>query len=104
MKIEVAGGETTIARHNFQSGTLSIGANNASGLVDATIYIKDLETGANVAQGRTYTSASSNPKVFQMNPGRYEISLKALGKNAGQTARLTVVVKAGESMENMHRF
>lgn len=81
-----------------------IGANSASGLVDAVIKIKDVNTNKSAASGRTYTSPSSNPKKFILIPGTYEVTLTALGDHKGKKETFTIVVKQGASTEKIIKF
>jgi Ca-activated chloride channel family protein len=102
--IVVEGNTAKAFTHNFSSGTLLIGAKSGATLVDATVNIYDKNTGKNVAGGRTYTAATSNPKKFQLTPGTYEVEVKALGDFKGKTAKFTVTVEAGKTLEKVENF
>ena len=91
------GGSVAVA-HAWESATLKLGAARDGELVDATVHVKSVETGKTVAQGRTYTSASSNPKTFILLPGDYLVSVKEL---RGETRTIEVTLPAGESVERM---
>jgi len=88
--------------HNFESGTLRIGAVSDSALVDAVVQVVDAASGATVAQSRTYTSASSNPKAFELLPGRYRAIAKAIKSKAKKSLEITVV--AGKAAEHAIDF
>lgn len=96
-KVEIQAGETTVLTHAFEQATLTVGATNAGGLQDATISIRDKAHNQSVAQGRTYTSASSNPQSFLLSPGTYEVTVKALKYSGQATQTFTVTLKSGES-------
>ena len=102
--ILVAAGKETPVTHYFTSGIAMIGANSSSGLVDATVRIIDKTTGKAIANGRTYTSENNNPRKFILQPGTYEVRLKALGAHKGKTATLTMEVKAGETNTQVTTF
>ena len=78
----LAGGATVSLSHAWQSGELKVGARQGNALVDATVGVHLKKTGANVANGRTYQTASSNPKIFTLEPGEYEVRFNAV-KPAG---------------------
>jgi len=89
-----SGGALKLA-HHFKSGELKVGAVQGSALVDATINIYTKKGRTNVANGRTYQSAGSNPKTFILEPGEYEVLLTGV-KPAGlgkKTMNVTVTEK-----------
>jgi len=88
--------------HNFESGTLRVGAISGGALVDATVQVVDAASGVAVAQSRTYTSASSNPKSFELPPGRYRVIAKAIKSKAEKS--LEVSVAAGKMAEHAVDF
>ncbi|NUQ22322.1 MAG: VWA domain-containing protein [Saprospiraceae bacterium] len=95
----LAGAATVSLSHAYQSGELKIGARQDSSPVDATVGIYSKKTGANVANGRTYQTAASNPKTFILEPGEYEVRLNAV-KPAGLGKKtLTAVVTAKGTTE-----
>jgi Ca-activated chloride channel family protein len=91
------GGRAEVS-HDWQSGTLKLGASRGGELVDATLYLVNVETGKAIGQGRTYTSASSNPKTFILEPGDYRVQVKEI---RGERREITVTVGAGEVVERM---
>lgn len=90
--------------HNFESGIAMIGAKTGSGYVDASVKITEVKTKEIVAAGRTYMSASSNPKKFQLNPGTYTVQIVGLGINKGKNDSYTIVVTAGKTVEKISTF
>lgn len=84
--ITVSGGEINEIQHDFKSGTAKIGVNGSFGPVDARIKIIDTATGTVVATGRSYTSESSNPRLFTLTPGTYNVEVEAVDiEGSGRT-------------------
>ena len=102
--VVLTGGETKQLEHNFKTGIAMIGAHSQSKLVDATVGIVVEDTGQKVTGARTYTSDSSNPRKFVLNPGIYKVTMRSLGKYAGKEKVFTLVVKAGETVEKNVEF
>ncbi len=96
-------GQNTI-EHNFSSGKAFVGANSASGLVDAVVKIVDPVTGKTIAQGRTYKSASSNPKEFLLCPGTYEVRVECLGDHKGKNESFSMEIQAKGNFERVLNF
>lgn len=103
-KIEIKPGETTEVSHNFQQAILKVGATNQGDLQDATIGIRDKNSAVAIAQGRTYTSSSSNPKSFILSPGTYEIRVKALKYSGEAVKTITVTLEAGKTYEETAKY
>ena len=103
--VVVEPGKTTDISHNYKTGKARIGVKSGETLVDATINIKEKKSGTWVAGGRSYTSASSNPKEYILNPGIYEVLIKAVKKEmAGKSETFTIEVKQGETITKMTNF
>ncbi|MCO6492939.1 MAG: VWA domain-containing protein [Phaeodactylibacter sp.] len=102
--VEVRAGETREIEHRFKSGIARIGASSAAGLVDATVKIAEAAGKKNVANGRTYTSDSSNPKAFTLTPGTYEVTVTALKEHKGKKETFTIEVKEGATVEKIANF
>ncbi len=92
--------------HEFVSGTLKVGALQGEGgeLVDATIYVLDFASGKAVGQGRTYTSERSNPKTFELPPGKYRVKVKAVRLEGKPSKEVEMTVEAGKTAEHMVDF
>lgn len=93
--VAVIGGERTELSHDFTSGTLSIGTQRSGALVDATVNVFD-SSGRNIGGGRTYSSASSNPKSFVVAPGSYTVRIAEI---RGDKREVPAVVAAGDITE-----
>ena len=77
--IEIKAGETVEETAQFSGGTLKVGAFEGEKFMDAIVYITNPDTDEQVTQGRTYKSSKTNPKTFELSPGTYDVSVKALG-------------------------
>ena len=102
--VSVKAGGTTEVAHNFESGTVMIGATAPEGRIDAVINIVDQDADRSVAGGRTYTSPTSNPKQFVLNPGTYQVNIKALGTHQGKKDSFILEIKAGETIKKTSKF
>ncbi len=103
--VKVESGKTIDVTHNFKSGIALIGVTSGSALVDAVVAIKEKKSKRGVAGSRTYTSASSNPREFMLNPGIYEVSVSAVKKeHAGKKETFTIEVKQGETVTKIINF
>ncbi len=102
--VTISAGETKEVQHSFLTGIVMIGAKSTSGLVDAAVTIKESATKQNIDGKRTYTSESSNPRKFILNPATYEITVAALGDLAGKKETFTIQVKQGETIEKTIQF
>lgn len=92
--IEIRGGERKDISHEFESGALNVGVKSAAGLIDAVVSVKPMGGGPAVAQGRTYTSANSNPKSFELATGKYLVEVKQV-KGEGKASFEVEITKGG---------
>ena len=103
--IEVKANETSTIRYNFKSGIALIGVKTSGGeLIDSTVNFFEKTTGKNVAAARTYTSNTSNPKPFILNPGTYDVKVVTLGKHSGHSETFSIIVKEGETVEKQIQY
>jgi Ca-activated chloride channel family protein len=103
--VKVEATKTTDVTHNFKTGIAMIGVKSGEVLVDAVVSINNKETGENVAGSRTYTSDSSNPREFILNPGVYEVKVTAAKKEfAGKKETFIMEVKQGETVTKILNF
>ena len=102
--IEVEAGETKEVEHNYKTGIAMIGAVNSSGLVDALVNFVETTSNNNVAAARTYTSESTNPRKFILNPGTYRVEIMATGKYGGKKENITINLKENETVEKIIQF
>ena len=103
--VAVKANATNSISHDFKSGIAMIGVKTASGeLIDATVNFHEKSTGKNVAGSRTYTSESSNPKKFILNPGTYEVKIMTLGNHKGNNDSFTITIEEGKTVEKIITF
>ncbi|WP_158858865.1 vWA domain-containing protein [Lunatibacter salilacus] len=103
--VEVKAITTTSISHEFKSGIALIGVETKSGeLIDAAVNFRETSTGKAVAGSRTYTSESSNPRKFVLNPGVYEVTIVTLGHHKGNTSKLSVTIEEGKTVEKIISF
>jgi len=103
--VTIKANETNTVSHDFKSGIAMIGVKTTSGeLIDATVNFHEKTTDKNVAGSRTYTSESSNPKQFLLNPGTYEVRVTTLGVHKGYKDTFTITVKQRETVEKIITF
>ncbi len=100
----VKAGESVSIEHNFTSGIAMIGATSGTTLIDALVTIKEGKTKKNIAGKRTYTSSSSNPRKFLLNPGTYEVTVAALGNHSGKKSTFTLTITQGQTFEKTIGF
>ena len=102
--VSVVAKERTEQHYDFLSGTISIGAVKGDALIDAVVKIRNIETGQSVAGGRTYTSKKSNPRVKELNPGRYQVEVKPVKLKDIPKQNLEVTGEAGQTAAHIVNF
>ncbi|KAA3630960.1 MAG: VWA domain-containing protein [Bacteroidetes bacterium] len=100
-RIHINPNKTTRLTHDFQSAELSVGALYNGALSDASVNIVSVQSGQSVAAGRTYTSASSNPKKFILSPGEYKVTVKGIKIEGDPKKSFTITLKAGDNEQRM---
>jgi Ca-activated chloride channel family protein len=102
--ILVKGTETTELSFDYESAELSVGATKGGALCDATVNIVSKTHRKPVDGGRTYTSASSNPKAFLISPGIYEVTVRGVRVEGDPKETFTVELKAGEKVARIVKW
>ena len=103
--VEVHPNKTELIDYAFKSGIAKIGVKTAAGeLVDATVSISEAQSGKSIGGGRTYTSASSNPKEFLINPGVYNVKIVSLGKHKGNSETFEIRIEPNKTFEKIISF
>jgi len=97
--VVVGGGGRATREHDFASGTLRVGAVAGGKLADAVVRVSAPGSKTAVAQGRTYEQAQSNPKSFEIAPGRYEVEVTAVKGKDRTPRRVAVEVTRGATTE-----
>ncbi len=103
-RIAVAPRGSVAVSHEFHSGILRVGAVLGGDLVDVTVAVVDAETGKSVCKGRTYADAKTNPKAFEVTPGRYRVNVKAVRLEGRPKRQFEVTVEAGATVEKKADF
>ncbi len=100
--VTVESGKSIDVTHNFVTGIANLGVTENGELVDTTVSIVDAKTDKIITGGRSYTSPSSNPREFILNPGNYKVKLRGR-KNGKDTIKwFDITVKEGESFTKMY--
>ncbi|GHC64580.1 hypothetical protein GCM10008083_32270 [Ulvibacter litoralis] len=104
--VEVNSNETALFTHNFNSGKAIVGVHSGNTLIDATLTFKNISSGEIVYVSRTYTTEANNPREFNLNPGRYEVTATVVsGKFSRRKEIFTLDIKEGEIVtENINLF
>ncbi|MCB9344194.1 MAG: VWA domain-containing protein [Lewinellaceae bacterium] len=102
--IVVDGGKTAKVEYDFRTGEAMIGVKSSKGLVDASVKVMDAVSKKTVANNRTYTSSTSNPKKFILCAGEYEVSVTGLGEFKGKSSTFKMTINTGQTFEKMLEF
>ena len=79
----------------FRNGALS----------DATVRVYAGGTSTEIAAGRTYMGAKTNPKVFRVTAGDYDVEVKAIEISGSPTHRFEgVSIEGGGRAERSYDF
>jgi len=99
--LSINAGETTAVSYNFISGSAFIDATVDGNSIDTVVNINEINTGKNVANGRTYNRG----KEFLLNPGTYNVKVVPLGDHKNLKSQLfTIEVKKGEKTNKTLNF
>jgi hypothetical protein len=96
--VEVPPQGTAERQARFDSGTLRIGVVQGGMPLDAVVSVAGAD-GKPVAQARTYTASTSNPKAFELPAGSYEVTVKPVKLKDKPKKTLSVDVVAGQTAE-----
>jgi Ca-activated chloride channel homolog len=89
---------------DFSTGTLRIGATRGSELVDAVVMVTNISTNKVESSLRTYQTANTNPRTFELLPGRYRIRLTPVKPAGLRPQDLEIEIKPGESVQRTVDF
>ena len=95
--VEVTPGETTDLEFDFPSGELRVGSVRGGALWDSTIAIVATDGDRKRVSGRTYVGEKTNPKIFQLTPGTYQVALRGLKIDGNPEKVFNVEVQQGGS-------
>ena len=103
--VEIKQGETVEKTVDFGFGEISVGVTRNGSLSDATVTVYEPGTKNNVAGGRTYRSADSNPKKIKLSPGVYDLSVGSVEIADKPLETIPgVEIKSGETSERSVEF
>jgi Ca-activated chloride channel family protein len=103
--IVIGGGGIVEKTVEIGAGELGVKVTRNGMLSDAVVGVYESGSSHWVTQGRTYVSEGSNPIVFHLTPGSYDVEIKAIeidGKPSHRMDGLTVV--GGERIDRGHDF
>lgn len=103
--VEIRDGETTERRVDFSPGELAVKVTRNGGLSDAVVSVRRAGETRQVAGGRTYVSESSNPRVFNLAAGSYDVEVRSAELEGGPTRQWRdIVVEGGGWKALEHEF
>ncbi len=104
-EVEIPEGEVIEREFDFTSGYLSVAVTRNGELSDAGLRVSVTGGGPEIAAGRTYRSASSNPKRFELTAGTYDVEIKAIEISGDERHRFEgIEVGPKEEAERSHEF
>ncbi len=92
-------GERIELKHDYASGELRVGARNGAELIDAAVTVFRAGESGQLAGGRTYTAAKSNPKGFVLAPGTYRVVVTPVRLPGKAKRESQLEVAAGKTAE-----
>lgn len=105
--IEIGEGQTVEKNVDFSVGELSVKVTRNGELSDATVSVYSTGPGQRelTAAGRTYTGSKTNPIVFSLTPGEYDIFVKSVEISGGPDNEIkSVVIESGKQVERSLDF
>ena len=90
---------------DFGVGELAVRVLRNGALSDATVRVLNRASSTQVAAGRTYRGATSNPKVFPLTGGTYDVVIKSVElRHATEHRFQAVTVTGGERVDLTHEY
>jgi Ca-activated chloride channel homolog len=102
--VVVEGAKQVTRTADFSTGSLRVGAVRGSELVDAVVIVTNLATNKDDASLRTYATANTNPRVFELLPGRYRVRLSPVKPAGLKPQEIEIEIKAGLTAERSVDF
>ncbi len=99
-QVEVKQGESTTAKHNFESGTLRLSSVKDGADQKSRVYIYSDGVRKEVFR----RAISSEPTLITLPPGSYELSAQAIGPKPQLNKTTHVTIKTGEITEHIISF
>lgn len=104
-EFEIVEGNRVERDFDFSAGEVSIAITRNGELSDATVNVLVPGERKQVAGGRTYRSANSNPLVLRVAAGTYDVVARSVEMRNGPERRFTnVVINGGQRTDLDHEF
>lgn len=104
-RLEVRAGETTSREVDFSGGELAVEITRNGELADAMVTVFRPGFSKQVTGGRTYESPNSNPRVFELIAGTYDVRATILKVGGSPSIEFKdVEVLPGKRAERAHDF
>jgi len=68
------------------------------------VTIVSSDTGKEVKSARTYATANTNPRTFELQPGRYRVRLAAVKPTGLAAQEIAVEIKPGATADHKVEF
>ncbi len=102
---DIIDGSAVEREFDFSSGQVAVRVNRNGKLSDATVRVLEQGGRKQVAAGRTYVAATSNPRVLTVPAGTYDVVVKSVELKGDITHRFDGVVVAGNAIVELeHEF
>lgn len=85
-------------------GTLSVKAISEKGLEDVLVEIRGKGQAKPLTHSRTYRDAATNPRLFPLPAGQYEVEARAIGMKGAVERRFEVTIADGKVVEKVLDF
>lgn len=85
-------------------GTLSVKALSEKGLEDVLVTVRKKGEREDLTHSRTYRDAATNPRLFPLPPGDYEVEVRAHGMKGDNERRFVVTIADGKLVEKVLDF
>ena len=104
-EIEIVDGNRIEREFDFTAGEITVRVTRNGAMSDATVNVVVPGERTNVAGGRTYRAATSNPIVMRVAAGTYDVRIKSVElRNAEEIRFRGVVVTGNERTELNHEY
>ena len=101
-EFDIVDGSSVERSFDFSSGEVAVLVTRNGELSDATVRVLANDTSKQVAAGRTYVAASTNPRVLTVPAGTYDIEVKSVEFKGDVLHRFDDVVVAGNERTAVH--
>ncbi|MBT8082394.1 MAG: VWA domain-containing protein [Gammaproteobacteria bacterium] len=101
-EFDIVEGGSVERSFDFSSGEVAVLVTRNGELSDATVRVLVNDSSDQVAAGRTYVAASSNPRVLTVPAGTYDIEVKLVRIKGDVLHRIEDVVVTGNERTDVH--